>query len=147
MFMLGAIREAGPLICGGLDGSVSELLIARSMGIPGRPSRRRATIYVRWRPPQAGWCKANVDGSVSSAPGCMYAWVIFHNSRGFFAGAFYTRTGRGYPLENELAAILHSIIYAHAQGWSFLWVESESSLAVDMVQKKTPLIPWRLRGH
>ncbi|KAL8529270.1 hypothetical protein ACS0TY_006628 [Phlomoides rotata] len=76
----------------------------------------------------------------------MYAGVIFRNSRGFFAGALCTRTGRGFSLEAELAAILHSIIYAHAQGWRFLWVESDSSLAVDTVQKKTPLIPLRLRG-
>ncbi|KAL8542463.1 hypothetical protein ACS0TY_003357 [Phlomoides rotata] len=74
----------------------------------------------------------------------MYAGVIFRNSRGFFAGVFCTRIGRGYPLETELAAILHSIIYAHAQGWSFLWVESDSSLAIDTVQKNILLIPWRL---
>ncbi|KAL8546882.1 hypothetical protein ACS0TY_006556 [Phlomoides rotata] len=73
------------------------------------------------------WYKANVDGSVSSALG----W-------------FCTRIGCGYPLEAELVAILHSIIYSHSQGWLFLWVESDSSLAVDMVQKKIPLISWRL---
>ncbi|KAL8535289.1 hypothetical protein ACS0TY_011059 [Phlomoides rotata] len=111
-----------------------------------RPSRRRVLTSVRWKPPQAGWYKANVDGSVSSAPGCVYAGVIFRNSLGFFAGAFYTRIGPGYPLEAELTAILHSIIYAHAQGWSFLWVESDSSLSIDWVQKKIILIPWRLRG-
>ncbi|KAL8497882.1 hypothetical protein ACS0TY_021288 [Phlomoides rotata] len=71
----------------------------------------------------------------------MYAGVIFRNSRGFFAGAFCTRTGCGFPLEAELATILHSIIYVHAQGWRFLWVEFDSSLAVDTIQKKTPLIP------
>ncbi|KAL8488042.1 hypothetical protein ACS0TY_024352 [Phlomoides rotata] len=71
----------------------------------------------------------------------MYAGAIFRNCRGFFAGAFCTRTGHGFPLEAELATMLHSIIYAHAQRWRFLWVESEFSLAVDTVQKKTPLIP------
>ncbi|KAL8492519.1 hypothetical protein ACS0TY_023924 [Phlomoides rotata] len=145
-FILAAISEVDPLIRGGMDGSVSELLIARSLGIPGRTSRRQVPISIRWRSPQAGWYKANVDGSVSSTPGYMYAGVIFHNSRGFFAGAFYTCIGRGYPLEAELVAILHSIIYAHAQGWLFLWVESDSFLAVDTVQKRIPLIPWRLRG-
>ncbi|KAL8464675.1 hypothetical protein ACS0TY_034252 [Phlomoides rotata] len=76
----------------------------------------------------------------------MYAGVIFRNSRGFFAGAFYTRIGHGYPLEAKLAAILHSVIYAQAQGWSSLWVESDFSLVIDTVKKKIPLIPWRLRG-
>ncbi|KAL8457061.1 hypothetical protein ACS0TY_035050 [Phlomoides rotata] len=145
-FVLAAIREANPLVRGGMDGSVSELSIARSLGVPSHPHRRRVPIFVRWRPPQAGWYKANIDGSVSSAPGYMYAGVIFRNSRGFFAGALYTRTGRGFPLEAKLVAILHSIIYAHAQGWRFLWVESDSSLIVDTVQKMNPLIPWRLRG-
>ncbi|KAL8464665.1 hypothetical protein ACS0TY_034242 [Phlomoides rotata] len=35
-----------------------------------------------------------MDGSVFSTPGCMYAGVIFHNSRGFFVGAFCSRIGR-----------------------------------------------------
>ncbi|KAL8479359.1 hypothetical protein ACS0TY_026286 [Phlomoides rotata] len=88
-----------------MDDSVSELLIARSLGVPSRPPRRRVPISVRWRPPQAGWYKVNVDGSVSSTPSCMYAGV-----------------------------------------WRFLWVESDSSLAMDTVQKKTPLIPWRIEA-
>ncbi|KAL8497872.1 hypothetical protein ACS0TY_021282 [Phlomoides rotata] len=117
-----------------MDGSISELLIARSLGIPIRPSRRWVPISVRWRGPQAGWYKANVDRSVSSAPGCMYVGVIFRNSRCFFAGAFCTHIGRGYPLEAELAAILHSILYAHAQGWLFLWVESDSPLLLTRVK-------------
>ncbi|KAL8520067.1 hypothetical protein ACS0TY_010847 [Phlomoides rotata] len=140
-FILEAIREAVQLIRGGLDGTVRELLIIRSLGLHGHPTRRRVPVSIRWMPPQAGWYKANVDGSVSSAPGCMYVGVIFHNSRGFFAGAFCTCIGRGYPIETELAAILHSIIYVNAQGWSYLWLESNSSLAVDTMQKKIHLIP------
>ncbi|KAL8535274.1 hypothetical protein ACS0TY_011047 [Phlomoides rotata] len=65
---------------------------------------------------------------------------------GFFVGVFCTRIGRGYPMEAELAAILHSIIYAHAQGWVFLWVKSDSSLTIDRVLKKIYLVPWRLQG-
>ncbi|KAL8470562.1 hypothetical protein ACS0TY_033199 [Phlomoides rotata] len=94
----------------------------------------------------AGWYKANVDGSVSSAPGCMHVGVLFRNSRGFFVGAFYTRTGQGYPMEAELAAILHLILYAHSQGWHSLWVESNSTLAIDTVLRKISLVPWRLQG-
>ncbi|KAL8463046.1 hypothetical protein ACS0TY_033890 [Phlomoides rotata] len=103
-------------------------------------------IKVHWCPPHAGWYKANVDGSVSSAPGCMHVGVLFRNSRGFFVGAFYTRTGQGYPMEAELAAILHLILYAHSQGWHSLWVESNSTLAIDTVLRKISLVPWRLQG-
>ncbi|KAL8555832.1 hypothetical protein ACS0TY_003593 [Phlomoides rotata] len=49
-------------------------------------------------------------------------------------------------MEAELAAILHSFIYTHAQGWFFLWVESDSSLAIDTVLKKIHLVPLRLQG-
>ncbi|KAL8497876.1 hypothetical protein ACS0TY_021286 [Phlomoides rotata] len=115
-FVLVTIKEADPLTRGGLDGSITELMIARSLGIPGRPTRRWVPISVHWLPPHAGWYNANVDGSVSSAPGYMYTGAIFRNSIGFFAGAFYTRLGRGFPLEAKLAVILHSIIYAQAQG-------------------------------
>ncbi|KAL8502786.1 hypothetical protein ACS0TY_021777 [Phlomoides rotata] len=129
-----------------MDGSVQELMIMRSLGVAGRPRQPRAPIPVHWFPPQAGWYTANVDGSASLAPGCLYVGVVFRNSRGFFAGAFCTPVGRGYPLEAELAAILHSILFAYAQGWSYLRVESDSSLAIDTILKKIHLIPWRLYG-
>ncbi|KAL8511865.1 hypothetical protein ACS0TY_018339 [Phlomoides rotata] len=116
-------------------------LFTRSLGLTGCPTRRWVPMFVRCRPPKDGWYKANVDGRVSSAPGCMYVGAIFYNSRGFFAGAFCTRIGWGYPMEAELVTTLHSIIYAHAQGWFFLWVESDSSLAIDTVLKKILLVP------
>ncbi|KAL8535238.1 hypothetical protein ACS0TY_011022 [Phlomoides rotata] len=76
----------------------------------------------------------------------MYAGVVFRNSMRFFVGTFCTRIGRGYHKEAELATILDSIIYAHSQGWSFLWVESDSSLVVDTVLYTISLVPWRLQG-
>ncbi|KAL8535243.1 hypothetical protein ACS0TY_011027 [Phlomoides rotata] len=144
MFVFAAIGDADRLIRGSMDRSVRELMITKSLGVVGWPKQRMDPIPVHWRPPQVGWYKANVDGSVFSAPGCMYVGVLFRNSRGFFVGAFCTRTRRGYLVEAELAAILHSILYAHSQGWHFLWVESDSILAVDTLLGKIPLVPWRL---
>ncbi|KAL8489048.1 hypothetical protein ACS0TY_025090 [Phlomoides rotata] len=142
----GVVHESEHLGRGCMDGFVRELMITRLLGVVSRPRQPRTPIPVRWFPPQTGWYKANIDGSASSAPGCLYAGVVFHNSRGFFAGAFFTPIGRGYPLEAELAIILLSILFAHAQGWSYLWVESDSSLAIDTVLNKIPLIPWRVYG-
>ncbi|KAL8480330.1 hypothetical protein ACS0TY_027030 [Phlomoides rotata] len=104
------------------------------------------TIVIRWRPPQAGWYKVNVDGSVPNSPGPSFAGAIFRNSRGFFVAAFSKSVGWGYPLEVELASILHAILFAFDCGWTSLWVESDSTMAIHTLQHHIQIVPWRLQG-
>ncbi|KAL8492505.1 hypothetical protein ACS0TY_023910 [Phlomoides rotata] len=101
-------------------GSVRELLILGRLGISGCSDPARTTTVIRWKPPQAGWIKVNVDGSAPSSPGPLFVGAIFHNSRGFFMAPFAKSVGWGYPLEAELALILHAILFSFDRGWHSL---------------------------
>ncbi|KAL8488046.1 hypothetical protein ACS0TY_024356 [Phlomoides rotata] len=85
-----------------------------------------------------------MDGSAPSSPGSLFPGAIFCNSRGFFVAAFAKEVGWGYPLEAELASILHAILFAFDRGWHTLWVEPDSILAIQTLQRTIQLIPWRL---
>ncbi|KAL8520046.1 hypothetical protein ACS0TY_010832 [Phlomoides rotata] len=76
------------------------------------------------------WTKVNVDGSAPSSLGPLFTGAIFHNSRGFFIAAFTKAVGWGYPLEAELASILHAILFTFDRGWHSLWVDSENIFAI-----------------
>ncbi|KAL8511863.1 hypothetical protein ACS0TY_018337 [Phlomoides rotata] len=116
-FVLASIKEMGQLDLGHMVSSVNELIILSRLGLSGRPAPPRSTTVIRWKPPHRGWIKMNMDGSVPSSPGSLFAGAIFRNSRGFFVAAFTKTVVWGYPLEAELASIMHAILFAFDQGW------------------------------
>ncbi|KAL8546890.1 hypothetical protein ACS0TY_006560 [Phlomoides rotata] len=130
MFITAAIKETDQVAVGHFSGTVHELLILGRLGLSGRPPPPTSTTVIRWRPPHAGWHKVNVDGSAPTSPGPLFAGAIFRNSCGFFVVAFSKAVGWGFPLEAELASILHAILFAFEFGWHSLWVESDSILAI-----------------
>ncbi|KAL8470346.1 hypothetical protein ACS0TY_032991 [Phlomoides rotata] len=99
-----------------MDGSNRELVILGRLGLSGHPPPPKTTMVIRWRPPQAGWYKVNVDGNAPSSPSYLYSGVVFRNSRDFFIAAVAKNAGWGYPFEAELAAILHALLFAFEQG-------------------------------
>ncbi|KAL8520045.1 hypothetical protein ACS0TY_010831 [Phlomoides rotata] len=129
-FITASVKEANLTALGHFSSSVRELLILGHLGLSGRPQPPTSTTVIRWKPPQAGWYKVNVDGSAPFSPRPIFAEAIFHNSRGFFVAAFTKAVGWGFPLEAELAAILHVILFTFDYGWHSLWVESDSILAI-----------------
>ncbi|KAL8520051.1 hypothetical protein ACS0TY_010837 [Phlomoides rotata] len=137
-FIVASIEETDQVPLGNFSGSVRKLLILGRLGLSGRLS---PTTIIRWRPPQAGWYKVNVDGSAHISPGPLFAGAIFRNSRGFFVVAFSKSVGWGFPLEAELASILHAILFAFDYGWHSLWVESNSILAIHTLQKRIQIVP------
>ncbi|KAL8492486.1 hypothetical protein ACS0TY_023891 [Phlomoides rotata] len=72
--------------------------------------------------------------------------AVFHNSRGFFIVAFTKELGWGYPLEAELASIIHAILFSFDRGWHSLWVEYDSILDIQTLQRTIQLVPWQLQG-
>ncbi|KAL8457081.1 hypothetical protein ACS0TY_035066 [Phlomoides rotata] len=76
-----------------MDGSIRELLILGRLGLTGRPPPPKTVTVIRWKPPQSGWYKVNVDGSAPYSPGHIFAGAIFRYSRGFFIAAFAKAVG------------------------------------------------------
>ncbi|KAL8555579.1 hypothetical protein ACS0TY_003398 [Phlomoides rotata] len=144
--IMSSIRETDHLAFGHFSATVRELMILSRLGLSGRPSPPTSTIAIRWKPPQPGWTKVNVDGSAPISPGPIFAGAVFRNSRGFFMAAFSKPVGRGYPLDAELASILHAILFAFECGWISLWVESDSTLAINTLLRSIQTVPWKLQG-
>ncbi|KAL8507325.1 hypothetical protein ACS0TY_018025 [Phlomoides rotata] len=107
----------------------------------GRPQPPISTTVIRWKPSQAGWHKVNVDGNAPFSPGPIFVGDIFRNSRGFFVAGFTKAVGWGFPLEAELAAILHAILFTIDYSWHSLWVESDSILVIQTLQKRIQIVP------
>ncbi|KAL8546873.1 hypothetical protein ACS0TY_006549 [Phlomoides rotata] len=87
-----------------------------------------------------------MDDNTPSSPGTLFSGAVFRSSRGFFVAAFSREVGWGFPLEAEIAAILHATLFAFEWGWHSLWVESDSILTIQSLQRSIQLVPWRLQG-
>ncbi|KAL8535235.1 hypothetical protein ACS0TY_011019 [Phlomoides rotata] len=124
-----------------MTGSVHELLILDRLGVRESPPPTHTITVIRWKPSSAGWTKVNMDGCAPSSPGTLFAGAVFRNLRGFFVATFSREVGWGFPLEAELATILHAILFAFDRGWHLLWVESDSILAIQTLQRSVQLIP------
>ncbi|KAL8463004.1 hypothetical protein ACS0TY_033856 [Phlomoides rotata] len=114
--IVASIKETDQVALGHFSGSVRELLILGRLGLFGCPAPPTSSMVIRWRPPQAGWYKVNVDGSAPVSPGPLFVGAIFRNLRGFFVAGFSKSVGWCFPLEAELASILHAILFAFDYG-------------------------------
>ncbi|KAL8529086.1 hypothetical protein ACS0TY_006523 [Phlomoides rotata] len=144
--LLAMIRESADLLPGDSDNSARDNGILARLKISGRPCSPSRSVQFRWIPPDPGWLKVNIDGSISPSPGQIYVGGIFRNSRRFFAAAFVEPAGWGLPLDAEIAAGLIAIQHAHRLGWRHIWIESDSKLAVAALQRDESHFSWRLQG-
>lgn len=60
--------------------------------------------------------------------------------------AFPHTLGRGNSLDVKILVGLHGVIFAHSQGWTNFWIESDSKLAVRVFRSNFSNIPWRVRA-
>lgn len=144
--ILACVREAGSLNLGFSDGSSRDLMIIRRLRMHGSFKPPLTAMIIRWRPPDPGWYKVNVDGSVDTSPGELFGGALFRNSRGFFVAAFTRKVGWGFALEAELAMALLVVLFAHAKGWLRLWLESDSEMVARFLQAPSSVVPWRLHA-
>jgi len=112
--------------------------------IPPSYRRVKEIIAVIWKPPTISWVKSNTDGSVlnfnSSCGG------IFRDFRGTYLGSFACNLGHGNVLEAELAGMMYAMEFAASHNWSRLWLESDSSTAVQAFHNHS-IIPLKLRNR
>jgi len=104
----------------------------------------RDIIPVVWKPPTSPWVKANTDGSVRNLVATCGG--IFCDSRGTFLGGFASNLGCVSVFEAEILGLMVAMEYASSNGWTRLWLESDSSSAVQAFHKPS-LIPVCLRNR
>jgi hypothetical protein len=95
-------------------------------------------ILVCWKAPSFNWVKVNTDDSLVGATTACGA--IFRDANGAFLGGFSCNLDYNSVLHAELIAIIIAIEQAHARGWSKLWIESDSQVAVQ-ASKISTIVP------
>ena len=128
-----------------MNGSLDELLLFRTLGVPGIPRKAPRIIPVTWRPPSVDWVKVNTDGSALGAPGPSGAGGIFRNARGFSKGCFAFSTGEAFAFVAELQAAMFAVTMASERGWSHVWLESDSTYVVNLFKTRSTEVPWSCR--
>ncbi|KAL8515556.1 hypothetical protein ACS0TY_014298 [Phlomoides rotata] len=61
-----------------------------------------------------------------------------------FRGCFTVMHGHGFTFEAELAITLFAIELAYEKRWFNIWLESDSTYVVHILNSGSPEIPWRL---
>ncbi|CAH9075976.1 unnamed protein product [Cuscuta epithymum] len=101
-----------------------------------RPEQGAIGTVQRWRRPQEGWLKANVDAAVGSQ-GRGLGWVLRDAAGSFVAAGVQSWNGDCSPLEAELLGIREVLSWLKEQAWDNVEIESDSSLAVSEIQGGT----------
>uniref|UniRef100_A0A2C9VS60 RNase H type-1 domain-containing protein n=1 Tax=Manihot esculenta TaxID=3983 RepID=A0A2C9VS60_MANES len=88
--------------------------------------------YCKWKKPDAGWTKANVDAAVFESKGAVGA--VFRDDVGRFVGG-YSKIFEGIsdPTLLEMLAIRESLSWLKNRGRSKVIVESDCQVAVDQL--------------
>ncbi|XP_057808521.1 uncharacterized protein LOC131022999 [Salvia miltiorrhiza] len=128
---------------GAMANTWEDLSILKKIGIKGRAAIPPDFINVYWWPPSNHWIKVNTDGSALGAPGKIAAGGVFRDNHSTVRGCFHKKRGIGYAFEAELLAVITAIQYANDRNWFYLWLESDSTYIVRLIQDRSLLVPWR----
>lgn len=122
----------------------SDIIILKNLFVSPLHRRVRDITPVVWKAPTIPWVKANTDGSVRNLMAACGG--IFRDSRGTFLGGFACNIGRVSVFEAEVLGLIFAMEYATSNNWSRLWLESDSTSAVEAFHKPS-LIPVCLRNR
>lgn len=92
----------------------------------------------------SGWVKANTDGSVRNLMSACGG--VFRDSRETSLGGFTSNLSIVSVFQAEIMGLILAMEYASSNSWTRLWLESDSSSAVQAFHKPS-LIPVGLLNH
>jgi len=123
---------------------LADVTVLENLFITPLHRRIRDIIPVVWKALTITWVKANTDGSAqNSLTSC---GGIFRDFRGTFFGGFASKIGEGSVFEAEIHGLMLAMEFAAANNWPRLWLESDSSSAVQTFHNSS-LIPTGLRNR
>ncbi|XP_024640682.1 uncharacterized protein [Medicago truncatula] len=122
---------------------VSDAAVLDTFAISPHNRRIRDLIWVTWKAPSAPWVKVNTNGSVVDSLGACGG--LFRDHSGAFLGAYASNIGATSLFFAEVYGFILAIEYAASNGWSNIWLESDSTSAL-AVFKNSSLVPVLLRN-
>lgn len=111
----------------------TEFAILRSLNINLRFKNSPKIREKIWHPPIIGWLKVNTDGAAQDSPGLAGGGGIFRDHLGKFVACFAAFYDIQHAIYAELLSVILAVELAHAKGWHHLWIESDSTLVVDIL--------------
>ena len=122
----------------------SDFSFLDSFAVSPHYRRVKEIILVLWKTPTAPWLKLNTDGSVIN--GLAACGGLFRDSLGTFRGAFYCNVGAQSVFYAEVHDIISAIEFAAQNGWTNIWLESDSTSALSIFSNSA-LVPILLRNR
>ncbi|CAL1382969.1 unnamed protein product [Linum trigynum] len=98
---------------------------------------RREEVLVGWSKPPVGWHKLNTDGAAQGHQGIVSTGGALRDHDGMWTGGFISKLGSGSAILAELWGILKGLELAWKKGSRFLILESDSQLALHLIEKRT----------
>ncbi|CAL1358711.1 unnamed protein product [Linum trigynum] len=102
------------------------------------PSRRatpvnRVMADIAWSSPVEGWVKLNIDGASNGNPGMAGVGGVLRDSMGHWIVGFMAKIGEATAALAELWAFYHGLDIAWKSGYRQIVVESDSQLAIQLL--------------
>ncbi|XP_057811447.1 uncharacterized protein LOC131025669 [Salvia miltiorrhiza] len=143
-FVRGFFKEIGStsMSLGNTNSSWNDYIVSRNLGVPNKVAPPPHMVEVHWWPPVRHWIKVNTDGSAMGSPGIIAAGGVFRDNWAVVRGCFHIKGGVGFAFEAELLAIITAINIAHNRNWFHLWIESDSTYVVKLLESRTLEVPW-----
>jgi len=135
------VGMSGNLSTGKCIGSDAPLL--DSLLVTQHNHQIREVVSVGWKAPSAPWLKVNSNDSVIGNHGACGG--LFRDHLGNFLGAFTCNLGISFVFTVEVHSFILAMEYAAQNGWTNIWLESDSTSAL-LVFKNRSLVPDLLRN-
>nr|DAD39579.1 TPA_asm: hypothetical protein HUJ06_013902 [Nelumbo nucifera] len=102
-------------------------------------------MWIKWLPPVVFIVKINVDGASRGNPGESIRGGIFRDHEGSFLFGFSCYFGIASNMKAKLLVIQQVVSYAKDHNLRSLWIESDSKMAVEILNKSCSY-PWKVLG-
>jgi ribonuclease HI len=110
-------------------------VIHSMVGESGFKDNTKQRVCIGWRYPPIDWVKINVDGCSKGNPGLVGAGGVIRDAMGRWIVGFALNIGICTSVGAELWAITNGLKLAWSKGFRKIILESDSSLAVDLITK------------
>ncbi|KAF7824182.1 putative ribonuclease H-like domain, reverse transcriptase zinc-binding domain-containing protein [Senna tora] len=105
-----------------------------SMCDVGKGCSNKEVVWIKWKPPELGSVKINVDGARSLSEDWAGCGGVIRSSNGSWLGGFFKFVGCVSVLEAEIWGCLEGLELALKSGFDSVWLESDSLLAVNFIR-------------
>lgn len=108
------------------------------------PRKPMTFVAVYWQSPLPGWIKVNTDSSAQGMPLQLGGGAVFRNIRGMVHGCFAMPFYFGLSFDAVLQAAMHAISMAWINGWTCLWLKTDSTYVVHLLRSRSFKVSWIL---